>query len=74
MAVVNLGVLLQDAGIAKMPGYKAYDDGAKDGIWIKNYKGQPYLGQVSRPIAGLGSCQACWGHGVSLVLDCTCFE
>ena len=36
----------QDAGISKMPGYKAYDEGNAAGIWIRDYKGQPYVGQV----------------------------
>lgn len=39
-------VMPQDAGISKMPGYKAYDEGNAAGIWIRDYKGQPYVGQV----------------------------
>jgi hypothetical protein len=40
-------LLLQDAGISRMPGYKAFDEGNAANIWIKDYKGQPYIGQVS---------------------------
>uniref|UniRef100_A0A383WFG9 Maltase n=1 Tax=Tetradesmus obliquus TaxID=3088 RepID=A0A383WFG9_TETOB len=39
-------VPIHDAGISKMPGYKAYDEGNAAGIWIRDYKGQPYVGQV----------------------------
>jgi hypothetical protein len=39
-------LLLQDAGISRMPGFKAYDEGNAAKIWIKDYKGQPYVGQV----------------------------
>ncbi|KAF6253912.1 glycosyl hydrolases family 31-domain-containing protein [Scenedesmus sp. NREL 46B-D3] len=39
-------VPVHDAGISKMRGYKAYDDGSAANIWMNDYKGQPYVGQV----------------------------
>jgi hypothetical protein len=40
--------MLQDAGISKAPGYKAYDEGSAANIWMQDYKGQPYVGQVGQ--------------------------
>ena len=40
-------VPIHDAAIAKQIGYKAYEDGNRDNVWIKDKKGQTYVGQVS---------------------------
>lgn len=39
-------VAIQDAGIAADKGYKAYEDGTRDRVWITDYQGKDYLGQV----------------------------
>lgn len=39
-------VPIHDAAIAKQPGYKAYEDGEKANIWIKDSRGEAYVGQV----------------------------
>jgi alpha-glucosidase (family GH31 glycosyl hydrolase) len=39
-------VPIHDAAISKQTGYKAYDEGSKAGVWIKDNNGQPYVGQV----------------------------
>lgn len=39
-------VAIQDAGVAADRGYKAYEDGTRDRVWITDHKGEDYLGQV----------------------------
>jgi alpha-glucosidase (family GH31 glycosyl hydrolase) len=33
-------------GISVQPGYRAYEEGNAQGIWIKDVNGNPYKGQV----------------------------
>lgn len=35
-----------DAGIAASSGYQVYEDGSRDGVWIQDHTGEPYVGQV----------------------------
>lgn len=37
---------LVNAGVAAAKGFRAYDEGSKDGIWIKDNEGADYHGQV----------------------------
>lgn len=39
-------VAIQDAGIAADKGYKAFDEGTRDRVWITDENGEDYLGQV----------------------------
>jgi hypothetical protein len=39
-------VPLHDAAIAKQKGYKAYEEGSRANVWVKDMHGHPYLGQV----------------------------
>ncbi|WIA20582.1 hypothetical protein OEZ85_004970 [Tetradesmus obliquus] len=39
-------VAIQDAGVAADKGYKAYEEGTRDRVWITDHKGKDYLGQV----------------------------
>jgi len=39
---------LVNAGVAVAKGFRAYDEGSKDGIWIKDHAGSDYVGQVRR--------------------------
>jgi alpha-glucosidase (family GH31 glycosyl hydrolase) len=39
-------VPIHDAAIAKQKDYKAYEEGSRANVWIKNMHGDPYLGQV----------------------------
>lgn len=45
-AVGQKWVPIQDTGIAVAKGYKAYEEGVRDDVFIKDHKGDPYLGQV----------------------------
>lgn len=40
-------VVIIDPGIKVDRGYSAYDQGLKEGIFVKDVTGKPYLGQVS---------------------------
>jgi alpha-glucosidase (family GH31 glycosyl hydrolase) len=44
---------LVNAGVAAAKGFRAYDEGSKDGIWIKDNEGADYHGQVR-------VCSAAW--------------
>lgn len=35
-----------DAGIAVSNGYQVYEEGNRDSVWIRDHKGQTYVGQV----------------------------
>jgi len=39
-------VPIHDAAIAKQAGYKAYEDGTRDDVWVKDMHGKAYVGQV----------------------------
>jgi hypothetical protein len=39
-------VAIQDAGVAADKGYKAYEEGTRDRVWITDHQGKDYLGQV----------------------------
>jgi hypothetical protein len=39
-------VAIQDAGVAADKGYKAYEEGTRDRVWVTDHKGKDYLGQV----------------------------
>jgi alpha-glucosidase (family GH31 glycosyl hydrolase) len=39
-------VPIHDAAIAKRGGYKAYEEGSRDDVWIKDMRGETYVGQV----------------------------
>lgn len=40
-------VAIQDAGIAADRGYKAFEEGTRDRVWITDANGEDYLGQAS---------------------------
>lgn len=42
-------VPIQDAGIAVAKGYRAYEEGVRDDVFIKDHAGQTYVGQVRAP-------------------------
>lgn len=44
-------VPIVDAGVAKAKGYLSYEEGVKDGVFVKNYKGGEYMGQGGYPRA-----------------------
>ena len=37
---------IQDAGVAAAEGYAAYEAGRAAGIFVRDHKGDPYIGQV----------------------------
>jgi alpha-glucosidase (family GH31 glycosyl hydrolase) len=39
-------VAIQDAGVAADKGYKAYEEGTRDRVWVTDHTGNDYLGQV----------------------------
>ena len=39
-------VPILDPGIPVLPGYKPYEDGIKQDIFIRDVTGQPYIGEV----------------------------
>jgi alpha-glucosidase (family GH31 glycosyl hydrolase) len=39
-------VPIHDAAIAKRDGYKVYEDGTRDNVWLKDASGAAYVGQV----------------------------
>jgi alpha-glucosidase (family GH31 glycosyl hydrolase) len=39
-------VPIHDAAISKQPGYKAYEEGSRANVWIKDMHGDTYVGQV----------------------------
>jgi hypothetical protein len=41
-------VAIQDAGVAADKGYKAYEEGTRDRVWVTDHKGKDYLGQVRK--------------------------
>ena len=41
-------VPILDPGIPVLPGYKPYEDGIKQDIFIRDVTGQPYIGEVCR--------------------------
>jgi hypothetical protein len=46
-------------GISVQPGYRAYEEGNAQGIWIRDVNGNPYKGQVSAWWALGGAGMAC---------------
>lgn len=49
-------VPIHDAAISKQAGYKAYEEGTRAGVWVKDMHGETYVGQV------------CPTHGINSVL------
>jgi alpha-glucosidase (family GH31 glycosyl hydrolase) len=41
-------IAITDAGVAADEGYTAYEEGERDGVFIKANTGDSYLGQVRR--------------------------
>jgi alpha-glucosidase (family GH31 glycosyl hydrolase) len=39
-------VPIVDPAVTVDPGFKAYQDGSKDKIWMRDHKGKTYVGQV----------------------------
>lgn len=44
-------------GISTSKGYRAYEEGTAEGLWIKDVNGKPYVGQVRRRLCNR---PACW--------------
>lgn len=40
-------VPIVDPAITVDPGFRAYKEGNADGVWMRDYKGETYVGQVS---------------------------
>lgn len=52
-------------GISVQQGYRAYEEGSAQGVWIKDVNGNPYKGQV-RPL----HTDCCWAGGLLPVSTC----
>jgi len=70
-------------GISTSKGYRAYEEGTSEGIWIKDVNGKPYIGQVrlhsavwppgsatDQPAGMIPSCYVGVQHGPYVTMQC----
>jgi hypothetical protein len=65
-------------GVAPMTGYKAYEEGNADDIWIRDVTGQPYRGQVRHVGRARVTALRCAGASPDpvqpIILACACAQ